>query len=214
MIAGKADPPRRQARAHDHEPIAAALMGRRAHNHGRRPHRVVGARPLARPIGALDEPGPPAAPRGEPSAPAIEGPSGAPSLPAALPEALRSSPSPAVAERPPNDWHAPVGLAVAVDRDDGGRSNGTTAPQLRRFIKSRPYVPLHELRRRFVIDGPDDDVTPIAVDGRALFVGLPEHEGRLLGELLCSGDIGYELSHDPVTPIVIGVFPMRPVPRP
>jgi hypothetical protein len=36
----------------------------------------------------------------------------------------------------------------------------------------------------------------------------------MLGELLRGGDVGYELSVDPDTPIVIGVFPMRPVARP
>jgi len=92
--------------------------------------------------------------------------------------------------------------------------NGCTAPQLRRFIKSRAYVPMHELRRRFAIDGTDDDVTPVDMDpGVRIFVGLPNREGRLLGELLRSGDIGYELSFDPIAPIVVGVFPMRPVPR-
>jgi hypothetical protein len=92
--------------------------------------------------------------------------------------------------------------------------NGCTAPQLRRFIKSRAYVPMHELRRRFAIEGGDDDVTPVDMDpGVRVFVGLPNREGRLLGELLRSGDIGYELSFDPITPIVVGVFPMRPVPR-
>src|SRR4029077_2191970 len=34
-----------------------------------------------------------------------------------------------------------------------------TSPPLRRFIKSRAYVPMHELRRRFAIEGQDDDVT-------------------------------------------------------
>jgi len=34
-----------------------------------------------------------------------------------------------------------------------------------------------------------------------------------LGELLRGGDIGYELSLDPRTPIVIGLYPMRPVVR-
>jgi hypothetical protein len=92
--------------------------------------------------------------------------------------------------------------------------NGCTAPQLRRFIKSRAYVPMHELRRRFAIEGGDDDVTPVEMDqGIRVYVGLPNREGRLLGELLRSGDIGYELSFDPVAPIVVGVFPMRPVPR-
>jgi hypothetical protein len=92
-------------------------------------------------------------------------------------------------------------------------SNNCTAPQLRRFIKSRAWVPMHELRRRFGINGTEDDVTPVAVDGTKIYVGLPPREGQLLGELLRAGDIGYELSLDPSSPIVIGVYPMRPVPR-
>ena len=90
---------------------------------------------------------------------------------------------------------------------------GCTAPQLRRFIKSRAYVPMHELRRRFAINGTEDDVTQVALDGGRVYVGLPQREGRLLGELLRSGEVGYELSLDPVTPVVVGVYPMRPVPR-
>ena len=95
----------------------------------------------------------------------------------------------------------------------GDRSAGCTAPQLRRFIKSRPYVPMHELRRRFAIDGNDDDVTPVDLEGSKVYVGLPPREGSLLGELLRGGEIGYELSFDPLAPIVVGVYPMRPVPR-
>ncbi len=92
-------------------------------------------------------------------------------------------------------------------------SNGCTTPQLRRFIKSRPYVPMHELRRRFGIDGGDDIVTQVRMDVGAIYVGLPEREGALLGDLLRGGEIGCELSLDPRTPVVIGVYPMRPVPR-
>lgn len=90
---------------------------------------------------------------------------------------------------------------------------GCTAPQLRRFIKSRPYVPMHELRRRFGINGADDDVTPVDVADGRVYVGLPPREGHLVGELLRSGDIGFELSLDPRTPVVVGLYPMRPVPR-
>ena len=93
------------------------------------------------------------------------------------------------------------------------RMGQCTAPQLRRFIKSRPYVPMHELRRRFGIIGDDDDVTPVRLDPGWIYVGLPTHEGRLLGDLLRTGEIGYELSLDPRTPIVIGVYPMRPIPH-
>ena len=88
-----------------------------------------------------------------------------------------------------------------------------TAPQLRRFIKSRPYVPMHELRRRFGINGSEDDVTGISLGTGMIFVGLPGREGSLLGELLRGGEVGYELSLDPRTPIVIGLYPMRPVAR-
>jgi len=96
---------------------------------------------------------------------------------------------------------------------NGERMGQCTAPQLRRFIKSRPYVPMHELRRRFGLDGEDDDVTPVRIDPGWIYLGLPAHEGRLLGDLLRTGEIGYELSLDPLTPIVIGVYPMRPIPR-
>jgi hypothetical protein len=88
-----------------------------------------------------------------------------------------------------------------------------TAPQLRRFIKSRPYVPMHELRRRFGINGTEDEVSSIDLGATRVYVGLPLREGSLLGELLRGGDIGYELSLDPRTPIVIGLYPMRPVAR-
>jgi hypothetical protein len=90
---------------------------------------------------------------------------------------------------------------------------GCTAPQLRRFIKSRPYVPMHELRRRFGIDGGDDDVTVVVLGAERIYVGLPHREGTLLGELLRGGDIGYELSLDPRSPVVIGLYPMRPIAR-
>lgn len=110
------------------------------------------------------------------------------------------------------------GHASANGNGDGtpngvDRPAGCTAPQLRRFIKSRPYVPMHELRRRFSIDGSDDDVTQVDLEGSRVYVGLPEREGSLLGELLRGGEIGYELSFDPLAPIVVGVYPMRPVPR-
>jgi hypothetical protein len=113
------------------------------------------------------------------------------------------------AERPYTNGHA----GAANNALGSPVSNGCTAPQLRRFIKSRPYVPMHELRRRFGILGTDDDVTQVRLDHQAIYVGLPQREGALLGDLLRGGEIGCELSLDPRTPVVIGVYPMRPVPR-
>jgi len=105
---------------------------------------------------------------------------------------------------------APVLVAGGVG---DGRNTTCTTAQLRRFIKSRPWIPMHELRRRFGIWGDDDDVTPMRVGERMLFIGLPAAEGRMVAELLSGGDVGYELSLDPITPVVVGVYPMRPVPR-
>jgi len=91
--------------------------------------------------------------------------------------------------------------------------HGATAAQLRRFIKSRPYVPLHELRRRFELNGEPDDVCPVRVPDGIVYVGLPRRECDLLAELVRCGDVGLELCRDPLVPIVMGVFPMRPVVR-
>ncbi|MCI0581544.1 MAG: hypothetical protein L0227_01410 [Chloroflexi bacterium] len=134
-------------------------------------------------------------------------PTGGPGrIAAASPDRRADDPGPPAAAGRPIQPAQPGG--ADADR------NGCTAPQLRRFIKSRAYVPMHELRRRFAIEGGDDDVTEVDMNpGLRVFVGLPNREGRLLGDLLRSGDIGYELSFDPVAPIVVGVFPMRPVPR-
>ena len=90
---------------------------------------------------------------------------------------------------------------------------GPTAAQFRRFIKSRPYVPLHELRRRFELNGEMDEVFPVEVPDGRVFVGLPEREAQFLATLVRDGDIGLELCKDPPMPIVVGVFPMRPVTR-
>jgi hypothetical protein len=135
--------------------------------------------------------------------------------------AASSAPVPAGASSRP-DVHAqaarpdversPRPMDTRETAPDGFRPTCTTA-QLRRFIKSRPWIPMHELRRRFGIYGGDDDVTPVRVGGTTLFIGLPPPEARLMGELLAGGDVGYELSLDPGAPIVVGVYPMRPVSR-
>lgn len=140
---------------------------------------------------------------------------------------LRRDDGPQARERPPRAEARPPSVppvpVSAPNREaparthhegeNGDAERGATAPQLRRFIKSRAYVPMHELRRRFAINGADDEVTAVDIERRRVFVGLPEREGQLLGELLRGGDIGYELSLDPITPIVVGVYPMRPVTR-
>jgi len=115
--------------------------------------------------------------------------------------------------QPPAEVASPELNGPGVRLNGHPLESGCTAPQLRRFIKSRAYVPMHELRRRFNLNGAEDDVSGVEVEGTRIYVGLPARETRLLGDLLRQGDVGYELSVDPVSPVVIGVYPMRPVPR-
>jgi hypothetical protein len=79
---------------------------------------------------------------------------------------------------------------------------------LRRFITSRPYVPLAEIRRRFGLDEPDD-VQHITWNGSSAYVGLPEREAAKLTELVERGEVGLELSVEVHAPVVVGVYPLR-----
>jgi hypothetical protein len=79
---------------------------------------------------------------------------------------------------------------------------------LRRFISSRPYVAIAELRRRFVLDQPDG-VSRLERDGKVAWVGLPEREAAKLQELWLRDEIGLQMSVEVRAPVVVGVFPMR-----
>lgn len=79
---------------------------------------------------------------------------------------------------------------------------------LRRFITSRPYVAIAELRRRFVLDEPDA-VSRLERDGMVAWVGLPEREAAKLQDLWLRDEVGLELSVEVRAPVVVGIYPMR-----
>ena len=79
---------------------------------------------------------------------------------------------------------------------------------LRRFITSRPYVAVAELRRRFLLDEPDA-MFRLQRNGSVAWVGLPEREGSKLQELWQRDEIGLQLSVEVRAPVVVGIFPMR-----
>jgi hypothetical protein len=81
---------------------------------------------------------------------------------------------------------------------------------LRRFITSRPYVTVAEIRRRFALDA--DGVVRIRGERSTAYVGLPEREAAKLEELWARGEIGVEMSVEVRAPVVVGVFPTRVAP--
>jgi hypothetical protein len=79
---------------------------------------------------------------------------------------------------------------------------------LRRFIASRPYVTIAELRRRFVLDDPDA-ISRLERNGTVAWVGLPEREASKIQDLWHQDEVGLELSVEVRAPVVVGVYPMR-----
>jgi hypothetical protein len=107
----------------------------------------------------------------------------------------------------------PNGRPARMNGGNGDCAHGCTTAQLRRFIKSRPYVPMHELRRRFELNGEADALTRIHTIDGSVFLGLEPRESRMIEDLVRQGEIGVDLCRDPIVPVVVGVFPMRPIGR-
>jgi hypothetical protein len=87
-------------------------------------------------------------------------------------------------------------------------SKRPSTSSLRRFISSRPYVAIAELRRRFLLDDPEA-VSRIERDGTVVWIGLPEREAAKLQDLWQRDEIGLEMSVEVRAPAVVGVYPMR-----
>jgi len=87
-------------------------------------------------------------------------------------------------------------------------SKRPSTSSLRRFISSRPYVPVAEIRRRFEIDD-REGVCRVERDGQVAFIGLPDREASKIQDLWSRDEIGLELSVEVRAPVVIGVYPMR-----
>ena len=87
-------------------------------------------------------------------------------------------------------------------------SKRPSTSSLRRFITSRPYVPVAEIRRRFGIDDPDC-MCCLERNAETVFLGLPEREALKIQELWVREEIGLELSVEVHARVVVGIYPMR-----
>jgi hypothetical protein len=87
-------------------------------------------------------------------------------------------------------------------------SKRPSTSSLRRFLTSRPYVPIAEIRRRFLLDEPDA-ICRIERDGEAAYLGLPEREAQKIADMWARDEIGLELSVEVRARVVVGIYPMR-----
>ena len=78
---------------------------------------------------------------------------------------------------------------------------------LRRYLTSRPYIAVADIRRRFGLD--PDAMSVVARNGTTAFIGLPEREATKLQDLWQRDEVGVELSVEVRAPVVVGIYPIR-----
>lgn len=78
---------------------------------------------------------------------------------------------------------------------------------LRRYLTSRPYIAVADIRRRFGLD--PDAMSVVSRNGTTAYVGLPEREASKLQDLWQRDEVGVELSVEVRAPVIVGIYPMR-----
>ena len=78
---------------------------------------------------------------------------------------------------------------------------------LRRYLTSRPYIGVSDIRRRFGLDA--EAMSVVSRNGTTAYIGLPEREASKLQDLWQRDEVGMELSVEVRAPVVIGIYPMR-----
>ncbi|HUF07409.1 MAG TPA: hypothetical protein VMP86_08505 [Candidatus Binatia bacterium] len=78
---------------------------------------------------------------------------------------------------------------------------------LRRYLTSRPYIAVADIRRRFGLE--PDAMSVVVRNGTTAYIGLPEREATKLQDLWQRDEVGVELSVEVRAPVVVGVYPMR-----
>ncbi len=77
------------------------------------------------------------------------------------------------------------------------------------FIRHKSYVPISEIRRRFVVDAEEGTFIEVG-STRRVFVGLPVGTAQSIQKLWQQGKIGFDYSVEFDADVLIGVYPMVP----
>jgi hypothetical protein len=73
------------------------------------------------------------------------------------------------------------------------------------LVRSRSYISVADVRRRFGVEA-SDEVTPMVGPAGRVYVGLPVGQAKLLEDLWREGKVGLELAPDVRAPVVTGVY--------
>src|SRR5688572_31677088 len=86
-------------------------------------------------------------------------------------------------------------------------SKRPSTSSLRRYLTSRPYIAVADIRRRFGLE--PDAMSVVSRNGTTAYVGLPEREATKLQDLWQRDEVGVQLSVEVRAPVVVGFYPMR-----
>ncbi len=86
-------------------------------------------------------------------------------------------------------------------------SKRPSTSSLRRYLTSRPYIAVADVRRRFGLD--PDAMSVVRRNGTTAFIGLPEREAAKIQDLWLRDEVGIELSVEVRAPVVVGIYPIR-----
>ncbi len=86
-------------------------------------------------------------------------------------------------------------------------SKRPSTSSLRRYLTSRPYIAIADIRRRFGLE--PDAMSVVSRNGTTAYIGLPERESTKLQDLWQRDEVGVELSVEVHAPVVVGIYPMR-----
>jgi hypothetical protein len=86
-------------------------------------------------------------------------------------------------------------------------SKRPSTSSLRRYLTSRPYIAVADIRRRFGLE--PDAMSVVSRNGTTAYIGLPEREATKLQDLWQRDEVGVELSVEVRAPVIVGVYPMR-----
>ena len=78
---------------------------------------------------------------------------------------------------------------------------------LRRYLTSRPYISVADIRRRFGLD--PEAMSVVSRNGTTAYIGLPEREATKLQDLWQRDEVGMQLSVEVKAPVIVGIYPMR-----
>jgi hypothetical protein len=86
-------------------------------------------------------------------------------------------------------------------------SKRPSTSSLRRYLTSRPYIAVADIRRRFGLD--PESMSVVSRNGTTAYIGLPEREASKLQDLWQRDEVGVELSVEVRAPVIVGIYPIR-----